>query len=158
MRHEAIPRFLRRTGGEGFGMRDTNQENDREARAGRNQSLFREVNERIQQSGVLPAEDFWPENFFCECGHETCVVPLRLTRDEYEAVRRNARWFFVAPSDEHFLPHAEVVIEKKDDYWIVEKFGRMRPWPRSSIHARAIRAQSSSAPPRTRRVSPISPS
>jgi hypothetical protein len=67
--------------------------------------------------------DIWPERFFCECAHETCFEPVRLTREEYEAVRKDAHWFFVAPSDEHFIPAAERIVKKTDGFWVVEKFG-----------------------------------
>jgi hypothetical protein len=97
---------------------------NREARAGRNQALFREVNERLLETSDLERATIWPESFFCECGHETCFERVSLTQEEYESVRGNARSFFVAPSDEHYIPAVEVVLERADRFWVVEKIGQ----------------------------------
>jgi hypothetical protein len=104
-------------------MVETAERNDREARAGRNQSLFREVNERMRETTDSLRSQVWPESFLCECGHDTCFEPVRISKAEYESVRKNPRWFFVAPSDEHFIPDAEVLVDRQDRFWVVEKIG-----------------------------------
>jgi hypothetical protein len=96
---------------------------DRGARAARNQSLFREINERVKQlnegfSLVLPVGEW-----ICECADDTCVDRIELSAAEYEAVRIDGTHFLVAPSDEHVFLDVETVIERTDGYWVVEKFG-----------------------------------
>ena len=89
--------------------------------AARNQALFREVNERMRQSGgAFRVES---EDFICECAHDDCFEKIHLSLREYESIRANPRRFFVAPSDAHFVPEAEVVVHKDERYWIVEKRG-----------------------------------
>jgi hypothetical protein len=105
-------------------MTDTTHETGREARAGRNQSLFREVNERLQESSGVLQSEIWPESFFCECAHETCFEPISLTPEEYEAVRKDPRTFFVAPSDAHYIPAVERIVKKTEHFWVVEKIGQ----------------------------------
>jgi hypothetical protein len=92
-------------------------------RAARNQSLFREINERVKQlnegfSLVLPVGEW-----ICECADDTCVERIELSAAEYEAVRIDGRHFLVAPGDEHVFLDVERVTERTDRYWVVEKFG-----------------------------------
>lgn len=92
-------------------------------RVGKNEALFREVNERIRDvSGQLVVFDGEaPLQFVCECSDEGCNEPVVLRLPEYEAVRADATHFFVAPGhvwepdDEHVVREAEsyVVVEKK---------------------------------------------
>jgi hypothetical protein len=97
---------------------------DREARAARNQSLFREINERIEDLNegfgvVLPVSEW-----ICECANDTCTERVSMTTDEYEAVRKDGARFFVAPADTHVWPDVEVVVDRKERYWILEKRGQ----------------------------------
>lgn len=59
----------------------------RQIAAARNQSLYREVNERVRSldSGWMSMSD--EVGFVCECADESCALPLTLTLAEYEAVR-----------------------------------------------------------------------
>jgi hypothetical protein len=96
---------------------------DRGSRAARNQSLFREINERVKQlnegfSMVLPVGEW-----ICECADDACVERIELSAAEYEAVRGDGTHFLVAPRDEHVYLDVEIVTERSDRYWIVEKFG-----------------------------------
>jgi hypothetical protein len=96
---------------------------DRGSGAARNQSLFREINERVKQlnegfSMVLPVGEW-----ICECADDTCVERIELSAEEYEAVRNDGTHFLVAPSDGHVLLDVERVTERNDRYWIVEMFG-----------------------------------
>ena len=97
---------------------------DRGARAARNQSLFREINERVKRlndgfSMVLPLGDW-----ICECADDTCVERIELSAHAYEVVRANGTHFLVAPSDAHVYPDVERVTVRNDHYWVVEKFGK----------------------------------
>jgi hypothetical protein len=96
---------------------------DRGARAARNQSLFREINERVKQlnegfSMVLPVGEW-----ICECADDTCVERIELSAGEYEAVRVDGKHFLVSPGEEHVFSDVELVVERSDRFWVVEKVG-----------------------------------
>lgn len=89
-----------------------------------NEILLREQNEQA----VAPnAAHHWVNPPFadwtCECGDESCVEPVRLTVAEYEAIRANPARFFIRPSAEHVTPDVEVVVQREERYWVVEKTG-----------------------------------
>ena len=92
----------------------------RERRVIRNEALFREVNERIEEirAGVVGSE---PIEFLCECGEESCLEPVELTREEYEEVRSFPDHFVMRPGHEH--PDFERIIDRRDRYVIVDKVG-----------------------------------
>jgi hypothetical protein len=89
-------------------------ENEKDAR---NQALFREVNERIEEfaTGFDVGEH---DSYVCECGNPQCTEPMELTRAEYEAVREHANRFAVV--SDHENPAAETVVEQHGRYSIVE--------------------------------------
>lgn len=83
-------------------------------RVGKNEALFREVNERIEQI----AEGNEAE-FLCECGDPACTSPIRLPLERYEAVRSHPDRFAVLPG--HEIPDVESVVEDHGAYVVVEK-------------------------------------
>ncbi len=89
----------------------------RRQRAAKNQSLFREFNERIEHlaGGASSAE------FICECLQAECDEPVSLTRDEYEQIRSSSNRFFVLHG--HEFADIEEVVETNDRYLIVKKLG-----------------------------------
>jgi hypothetical protein len=92
----------------------------RAERQGRNESLFREVNERIAELNQTFQVEGRSE-FLCECSQEECKEPLSISLDEYEAVRRESTRFFVIPGHED--QSVERVVERNDRYVVVEKVG-----------------------------------
>ena len=79
---------------------------------GRNETLFRQVNERLKELGEsfsVVAE--WAD-FVCECSDERCAEPVHLTLEEYERVRSESRWFFVVRG--HERPEIERVVWEID--------------------------------------------
>jgi hypothetical protein len=91
-------------------------------RAGKNEALFREVNERIKE--VSSANfGFGPGDlceFVCECSLEECHDAVAMTRLEYEDVRVNAARFLIAPG--HIQsPEVERAVAEYERYWVVEK-------------------------------------
>jgi hypothetical protein len=84
-------------------------------RLARNQTLFREVNERIETI----AGDNEVVEFSCECSNTDCVATIELNVREYERVRTNATWFVTKP--DHDIPGVERVISRDDGYAVVEK-------------------------------------
>jgi hypothetical protein len=94
----------------------------RETRLAQNETLFREVNERIEEAvGALSREDGHVYEFLCECSNSDCTLMLPLTIAEYEAVRSDPKQFIVAPG--HELPEIEDVIGRKAAYQVVRKGG-----------------------------------
>ena len=94
-----------------------------EARGARTQSLFRDVNERVEEinhafSEVIPLGDW-----ICECANSECADRIMLTHKEYEAIRAHPRRFAVAASPEHIFEEIEDVIGRHERYWVVEKRG-----------------------------------
>jgi hypothetical protein len=99
----------------------TDHRRERQTKAAKNQALFREINERVKDlnegfSLVAPVGEW-----LCECANDTCTERVSMTADEYEAIRQEATRFFVAPDDEHVWPDVELVIERRESYWVVEK-------------------------------------
>lgn len=93
----------------------------RQVRAAKNQALFREVNERIEE--LKPPSTF--VDFVCECTQEDCAEQVELTRDEYERLRGVSNRFAVKPG--HETPEAEEVVDRSDRYVTVEKIGHGKP-------------------------------
>jgi hypothetical protein len=92
-----------------------------EVKAAKDQSLFREVNERLKEVGERNKSLSYAEDAICECANDECSERISLSVDEYERLRGHSTWFAVGASDEHVFPDSERVIEKHDRYWIVEK-------------------------------------
>lgn len=94
---------------------------EKQERAARNQSLFREVNERVKDLNdafhAFTARNDW----VCECADERCAERIEMSCEEYEHVRRDGARFFVAPGSAHVWPEVERVVERNRTYWIVEK-------------------------------------
>ena len=94
----------------------------RETRLARNETLFREVNERIEGAvGRVGREDAHVYEFICECSNSDCTLLLPLTIAEYEAARSDPRQFIVARG--HELPEIEAVIARNAGYEVVRKHG-----------------------------------
>ena len=103
---------------------DTHELEDlRRLRAVKNQSLFREVNERIE--GIAKSFDLDGDNdqldFICECAQSDCVERLQLSRREYEQLRSEATNFAIAAG--HEIPSVERVVESNTRYLVVSKIG-----------------------------------
>lgn len=92
-----------------------------EERAGRNEALFREVNENIAKlEARLPGvSEAMP--VVCECARADCTTQIMVSLDEYASVRRHPDRFIVAPHHEE--PSVEHVVEERRDYLVVEKDG-----------------------------------
>jgi len=92
---------------------------ERERRIGRNEALFREVNERIER--VSQALQVEPERLriLCECGDNSCFEQVEVSLPEYERVRANATLFFVSPGHEN--ADLEEIAEEREAYNVVRK-------------------------------------
>jgi hypothetical protein len=100
---------------------ETGSQQEREARAARNQALFRSVNKRLEE--LNEAFESVTETFTiaCECADTTCTEMIDIEPGDYEAVRSEPRHFVVRPG--HVYPDVEVVIRDEPGYVVVEKTG-----------------------------------
>jgi hypothetical protein len=92
---------------------------ERAKRIGRNEALFREVNERIER--VTEALHVSSESIgiLCECGNPTCTQIVEVTLTEYERVRGESELFFVSTGHEE--PDVEAVVEQHENFDVVRK-------------------------------------
>jgi len=87
----------------------------------RNESFFRDVNERIEGvSDTIPAREPTME-FLCECDDLHCQEKLSITRAEYESARADPTHFVVLPA--HVDRRIEHVVLATDRFSVVEKEG-----------------------------------
>ena len=104
---------------------------DGSERVGRNQALFREVNERLEalaedvsvQWGRLDTARGEKQLWVCECWQTDCVARIELSIAEYEQIRAHGDRFAVAPGPHHVAPPFERVLNREHGYWIIEKIG-----------------------------------
>ncbi len=97
----------------------------RDTQLARNETLFRNLNERLKElddrldtaSVGAPAVD--REEFFCECGQLDCMGRFEMNRAQYEAVRAYSERFVVLPGHED--EEIESVVDKQDRFFVVEK-------------------------------------
>jgi hypothetical protein len=96
-----------------------------EERIARNETLFREFNERVEDMAesfdIRGEGDSLRIGFVCECGNLDCLERVELTRSAYEEVRSDPKRFVVAPGHED-LSIARVVT-REEGYLVVEKIG-----------------------------------
>jgi hypothetical protein len=89
-------------------------------RVAANEEAFRRLNTHVRRR----LERFLPWRlkcaaYVCECSDDTCSVRVQLTDREYGHARAAAERFLIAP--EHNTSGQEVVVERHDRYWLVEK-------------------------------------
>ena len=91
---------------------------DREAT---NETVFRELNEWTQDAGD-PRHGTARSRvtYICECSDPRCTDPIRLSRQEYEAVRAVSVRFAIALNHEN--PEIDRVLFENERFATVEKF------------------------------------
>jgi hypothetical protein len=98
---------------------------DRNERAARNQSLFREVNERVvglEQGGLQEITgDGKLVHAICECANAGCHEQIELDVEAYLRVRSSPIRFVILAG--HEWPDVEDVVSEDDGYIVVEKLG-----------------------------------
>lgn len=92
---------------------------ERAARFGMNEALFRAVNERVEDLNESFATVTDAFEVVCECGDAGCVAQIRIASDAYERVRAGATLFIVVPG--HEKAEIEEIVVKQDAYYIVRK-------------------------------------
>jgi hypothetical protein len=93
-------------------------------RVGRNEAVFREVNERIKEltRQFQVSEPSGLVEFVCECSADTCREMVEVSLPEYEVVRSDPAHFLVVPGHV-WHPETEHEILRTERYAIVEKDG-----------------------------------
>lgn len=91
-------------------------------RAAENQSLYRSINESVNDLNQTFAEVTitpFSGEWICECADTHCTLRINATLQEYETVRANGRTFLVVPG--HVYPEVERVVAENDRFVTVEK-------------------------------------
>jgi hypothetical protein len=96
---------------------------DRERRMTENETLFREVNERVEDTATqfVGDDEDGKHEYLCECANTDCTFRVTLTHAQYESVRANPKQFVVLP--DHFTPEVETLVTKNEGHWLVRKTG-----------------------------------
>lgn len=92
---------------------------ERAARMGKNEALFRQVNERIEQLNESFATVTDTFEVVCECGDSGCVTQISIATDAYEQARTDATLFIVAPGHEN--SEIEDIVDTQSAYHLVRK-------------------------------------
>src|SRR3954453_22596655 len=98
----------------------------REQRIAEIEVLFRAGNDRMLSWPEMQERAARGETLvcFCECGRRRCRKRIRLTAEQYEAVRTDATRFVIAHG--HELPDVEDVVEEHEGYVVVQKHEEVR--------------------------------
>ena len=88
-----------------------------------NETLFREVNERVDETATqfVGKDETSAQEYFCEFANADCTFRVTLTHEQYAAVRADPRQFVVLPL--HFTPEVETLVTKHEGHWLVRKTG-----------------------------------
>jgi hypothetical protein len=79
-----------------------------------NEQVFRAVNEEIDG-----ASDGGTRDYVCECADAACTATIRLTHEEYRAVRADSKRYVIVPG--HEVAGLEHVVHREADHLLVEK-------------------------------------
>jgi hypothetical protein len=91
----------------------------RTERIGRNEDLFRKVNDQIEGVNEAFGTFTGTMSILCECGKLECIEQIDLTLDAYRELRADPTRFAVKPG--HELPDVERVVERHEGYFVVQK-------------------------------------
>ena len=94
-------------------------EEARRARIAANESVFRSLNEKIED--VARGFSVAPESMsiVCECGDINCAEQLEVDLATYEHVRSDPTWFVIVPG--HEVSDVEDIVARHDGFDIVCK-------------------------------------
>jgi hypothetical protein len=92
---------------------------ERDRRAGENEALFREVNERIEELDATFGVQRRTFTIVCECERVTCAEHVEITHEEYRELRSDPTFFAVKPGHED--PRVETVVDERRGYLVIRK-------------------------------------
>jgi hypothetical protein len=92
-------------------------------RAARNEEIFRNVNERIEDTARAHGFD-QTLAFHCECSDVECRATIQMEAAAYDRIAADPVRFVIVP--EHANEELERILERTGDYVVVEKVGEAR--------------------------------
>ena len=92
---------------------------ERAERIGRNEDLFRKVNDQIEGVNEAFGTLTGTMSILCECGKLDCIEQIDLTLDEYRELRVEPTHFAVRPG--HEIRDVEEIVDRRDAYYVVAK-------------------------------------
>jgi hypothetical protein len=92
---------------------------ERAQRIGRNEDLFRKVNDQIEGVNESFGTFTGTMSLLCECGQLDCVEQIELTHDEYRDLRADSTHFAIKPG--HEILDVERIVERRPGYFVVAK-------------------------------------
>lgn len=90
-------------------------------RIARNNTIFREANEKIRQRSIELQDPVERIPFLCECPREDCSTVVPLTAAEYAAIRHERTYFFTIPGHEEAERPVGEIVSRRDGYVLVQK-------------------------------------
>ncbi|HZR96438.1 MAG TPA: hypothetical protein VFA56_12140 [Gaiellaceae bacterium] len=96
-------------------------ERQRRARIAANESLYRTVNEKLEELNRTLTSVAGDDSMIvvCECGDASCDKQIELSVETYESVRSDSTLFVVVPG--HEIPDVETVVRREDRFNVVCK-------------------------------------
>jgi hypothetical protein len=91
----------------------------RDARLGRNEALFRSVNERLETLNETFSTVTERFEIICECAKTDCGERIPIAVETYERARDDPRLFLLVPGHEDV--NVEEVVERHESYHLVRK-------------------------------------
>ena len=92
---------------------------EREERIARNEALFRQVNERLEELQEPNSSLVEQASFICECGRASCTEHITMSLGEYERLRADPVLFAVVGG--HETPDVEDIVDRREGYDVVRK-------------------------------------
>lgn len=92
---------------------------ERGKRVGKNEVVFREINERLRELGESFSIVSDTTEFVCECANSNCTARVRMSLVAYEEIRSDPKRFFVIKGHEEL--EYEKLVGETERYLIVEK-------------------------------------
>ena len=85
----------------------------------RNQAMFRQVNERIEDVNDAFGEMSGEFVVVCECANPSCAEQIAISREAYERTRANSAQFIVKRG--HQAADVEEIVATEAEYVVVRK-------------------------------------
>ena len=91
----------------------------RAERMGRNEAVYRRVNEEIERVNLAFAQITETMELVCECADIRCAERFLMTIPDYERLRSDPTLFAVRPG--HEIDAVESVVEERPEYHVIRK-------------------------------------
>jgi hypothetical protein len=92
---------------------------ERAERIGRNEDIFRKVNDQIEGVNESLGAITGTMSVVCECGKIDCMEQIQLALDDYRELRSDPTHFVVKPG--HETRDVETIVARRDRYFVVAK-------------------------------------